>query len=126
MQSNNLFILETEDQGRGIYAGVDFNPGDVIEICPVIIIPEWERKELNKMSLHDYYFVWGKEENKAAIALGYGSLYNHSSFPNAQFVNDLISKSIIIECIKKIGIGEQICLNYIDDGKKEKLWFDEK
>ena len=72
------------------------------------------------------HFLYPQADKEAAIALGYGSLYNHSSTPNAQFVNDLKESCIIIECIVKINAGQEILLNYIDDTVKDKVWFEEK
>jgi SET domain-containing protein len=121
--STKLYILPTENKGRGVFAAVEFSRGDIIELCPVVVISEEDRQTIHKTGLHDYYFVWGKEDKEAAIALGYGSLYNHSSTPNAQFINDLENKMIIIECLKPIKAGEEICLKYIDESIKDKVWF---
>lgn len=125
MQQNRLYILNDTEKGRCVLAGKGFIKGDVIEICPVIKITSADRKTIHKTGLHDFYFVWGTEDKEAAIALGYGSLYNHSSTPNAQFVNDLKASCIVIECIKQIHPGEEIVLNYIDDSVKEEIWFEE-
>jgi len=126
MQQNGLYIASTLDKGRGIFAGIKFDIGDMIEICPVLILSENERSIIHKTSLHNYYFVWGDNEKKAAIALGYGSLYNHSSDPNAQFTPSYEEGVIYIESLKKIEIGDEILFNYIDLYSEEKLWFSEK
>jgi SET domain-containing protein len=126
MQQNILYILDDADKGRCVFAGKEFAKGDIIEICPIIKVSSVDRKVIHETGLHDYYFVWGAADKEAAIALGYGSLYNHSSTPNAQFVNDLKESCIIIECIVKINAGQEILLNYIDDTVKDKVWFEEK
>ena len=38
--------------------------------------PAAERPLLDETNLYNYYFTW--QDQAAAIALGYGSLYNHS------------------------------------------------
>jgi len=123
MNPNTLYITETTDKGRGVFASVEFNRGDIIELCPIIEISKDDRATIHDTGLHDYYFVWGDKDEKAAIALGYGSLYNHSDTPNAQFVNDLENKLIIIECLSTILPGTEICINYIDHRSNEKIWF---
>ena len=92
--------------------GEDLPAGSFIEICPVIIISEADKKKIHKTFLHDYYFLWGIAEKQAAIALGYGSLYNHSYAPNAQFVAILEEESILIESILPIEAGSEITINY--------------
>lgn len=123
MNVNTLYIAGTTDKGRGVFAAVEFNRGDIIELCHIIEIGVDDRAAVHDTGLHDYYFVWGDKEERAAFALGYGSLYNHSDTPNAQFVNDLENDLIIIECLSNIVPGTEICINYIDHRSNEKLWF---
>ena len=54
-------------------------PADtVIEISPVIDFKPKERKQIEGTKLYHYVFEWGKSKRKAAMALGYVSMYNHS------------------------------------------------
>lgn len=126
MQKNGLYIVNRADLGRGVFAGQAWQVGDVIEVCPVITLSEADRVVIDKTSLYNYYFIWGPNEKQAAIALGYGSLYNHSATPNAQFITDLATNSIIIECIKDIAAGEEVLIKYVDDESDIKLWFKER
>lgn len=120
-----LFIAHVENKGRGVFTTVEINEGDLIEVCPVIVIPKSELQIIHKTCLHDYYFLWGKNLDQCAIALGYGSIYNHAVSANANFILDLVNNTIDIECIKNIGAGEEILLNYHgEDGNREKLWFE--
>ena len=57
-----------------------------IELCPVVVIPPHEIETIDKTVIYNYYFLW--QNNQAAIALGYGSLYNHSYDPNAEYIMD--------------------------------------
>ncbi len=100
--------------------------GSLIEICPIIFIPANEVDIIHHTELHDYYFVWGENDDCAAIALGYGSLYNHSYKPNAEFILDYDQKTIDFVAIKTIPSGQEITVNYHGDSKcKDPLWFDE-
>lgn len=116
--------MEEEGKGRGVYTSIPVSAGDVIEVSPVIVIPRSELPIIHKTVLHDYYFLWGHEHEMAAIALGYGSLYNHATFPNATFILDVENKTIDIEAIKDIQPGEEITLNYLgESGSEGDLWF---
>ncbi len=124
-QIPGLYILETEEKGRGIYTSIDISAGDIIESAPVIICDSVDTKLIHKTHLHDYYFTWGEKES--AIALGYGSLYNHSTDPNAEFILDFDNHSIDFQAIKDIKAGQEITIHYHSDEETDfKIWFDVK
>ncbi len=124
---HGLFIARVKNKGRGVFTAEAISKGSIIEICPVIIIPKKEVDIIHQTDLHDYYFVWGEKDDEGAIALGYGSLYNHSYKPNAEYIYDLNENVIEIVAIKDIKAGQEILCNYHGDPDcKDELWFDKK
>ncbi|HMS99165.1 MAG TPA: SET domain-containing protein [Saprospiraceae bacterium] len=120
----SLYIASSDDRGRGVFTASPIHAGDVIEVCPVIVIPKRELPIIHKTILHDYYFLWGDNLEDCAIALGYGSMYNHELNPNANFILDLENMTIDIEAIQDIAAGEEITLNYHGEpGDESELWF---
>ncbi|MFD6210786.1 MULTISPECIES: SET domain-containing protein [unclassified Peribacillus] len=118
-----ICIKNTGKYGRGIYATRDIKKDELIEASPVIFSPKSEWKYLKKTSLFYHCFHWGDEDT--AIALGNGSLFNHSYTPNATFDNNLEDVTIDFYAHEDIKAGEEITINYngeIDD--KSALWFD--
>lgn len=123
-QRPGLFIAYSEGKGRGVFTSQSIDSGEVIEVCPVLIIPKVELPIIHKTVLHDYYFLWGDNLEDCAIALGFGSIYNHELNPNANFILDIFNKTIDIEAIKPIKAGEEITINYHGEpGNTDKLWF---
>ena len=122
LQIPHLYIHATDEKGRGVYSGMDLSPGDVIELCPVIIVPKDQIQWLDKTELFEYYFLWG-EEGHACIALGYGSLYNHNDSPNAEAINLLNDQMIRIQCVKDIDAGNEITISYTSGKASHGLWF---
>ncbi len=123
-QRPGLYIAHSEGKGRGVFTSQSIGKGEVIEVCPVLIIPKVELPIIHKTVLHDYYFLWGEDLEECAIALGFGSIYNHELHPNANFILDIFNKTIDIEAIKPIEAGEEITLNYHGEpGNKDELWF---
>jgi uncharacterized protein len=119
-----LYIAESPERGRGVYTAVPIKTGDLIEVCHIILIPKAQLPIIHKTVLHDYYFLWGEDLDECAIALGYGSLYNHTTFPNANFILDLYNNTIDIEAIEDIAPGQEITLNYHGEpGNTDELWF---
>ena len=123
-QVPGLYITDLADKGRGVFTANDIASGDLIEICPVIVIPKSELPVIHKTCLHDYYFLWGEDMEQCAIALGFGSLYNHAVHPNADFILDIDANTIDIVAIADIPAGSEITLNYHgESGDDSPLWF---
>ena len=96
--------------GRGVYAMRPFEEGEVIERCPVVAVGADDVSVIQRTTLGRYTFQWGKSE--AAIALGYGSIYNHSDQPNA--ITRRLEHELVIEVValRPIEVGEEICHSY--------------
>lgn len=120
-----LYITHSEGKGRGVFTLRALQKGDLIELCPVIIIPPEERNLIDQTILYDYYFVSPKPNPQICIALGYGSIYNHSYQPNAEIVFDLDNQRVELHCIRDIDSGEEIFYDY-SGGMKDapELWFE--
>ena len=75
--------------------------------------------------LGDYYFVWGDDEEQAAIALGTCSLCNHSYRPNTVFRLNRDKLTIEFVAARGIEAGEEITINYNGDpNSKKPIWFE--
>jgi uncharacterized protein len=120
-----ICIKDTEKYGRGVFATRDIKTGELIEVSPVLTSCKNDWKYLKKTVLYDYCFSWGENYEHTAIALGYGSLYNHSYTPNAMFSNNIDNLSIDFYAIADINNGQEITINYNEDSEdKSPLWFD--
>ena len=126
MTNNSLIYLSHSPQrGRGVFAAKAIPAGKLIEVCPVIILSAKDREIIHGTFLHDYYFLW--DPDGCAIALGYGSIYNHSSDPNADYAMDYEKQTIEFHSIKNISKGEEIMVNYTEgDDVMTELWFEER
>ena len=121
-----LYINSTKKKGRGVFTAKKIPAGSHIESCPVLVLSKKDTTRIHKTKLHDYYFLWG-DTGKSAIALGFGSIYNHAKKANADYAMDLENKSIDIFATKKIAAGEEITINYMEGGVQEsELWFKEQ
>jgi SET domain-containing protein len=118
-----LYYGPSNIHGRGVFCTHVLSAGDVIEICPVIVLPETEVLLLAKSRLYGYYFSWNAEQSGCAIALGYGSLYNHADAPNAEFTPDHQDDTLIIEALHEISAGAEITVDYHAGALVRRLWF---
>lgn len=107
--------------GRGVRAREAITAGTVIELCPVIVTPAEQVNALDQTAMYDYYFAWA--DGAAAIALGYGSLYNHDPHPNADYIKDFDQALVQIIALSDIATGDEVLVDYSRGGTNP-LWFD--
>lgn len=125
--SDKLYISQSKipKAGRGVFARVDIKRGELIERCPVIEIPEHDASSINTSILVTYIYYLGKNKERLMVALGFGSIYNHSYQPNARYKEKYKDKIIDFIAISEIKKDEEITVNYSQGNKKDKipLWF---
>ena len=125
ISTDTLEVRAVPGKGRGIFARRGFAPGALIERCPVIGMPEEHWEHLDRTVLEVYCFKWGEQLERPAVALGYGSLYNHAFLPNAQYQRSLALQAIDFVALRDIAAGEEITVNYNGDPKDQtEVWFD--
>jgi SET domain-containing protein len=107
-----IAVGESGDKGRGVFAQKRFRTGELIERCPVILVNSAERDRIGSTVLGMYCFCWGGDAEEMAIALGYGSIYNHSYEPNADFRRAVEGGTIDFVALRDIDRGEEITINY--------------
>ncbi len=125
-QETKLLVLQSSPgKGRGVYARSPIAPGEQIERARVLFVPAGEWNYIKDTVLSNYWFSFGPTSEHVAIALGYGSLYNHTYKPNAIYEVKENEMTVIFKALRKIEPGEEILINYNrDPGDRAPLWFD--
>lgn len=123
----NCLYLEAIPQidGYGVYTYEPIPANTEIEISPVFLYPQdllntviymaqSEGIKDKDIGLDQYAVDWidVDEMQKAAVLLGYLSIYNHSSNNNAEFFTDYADRLVGIKTIRDIAVGEQITVSY--------------
>jgi len=106
---DKLIVKESPGRGRGVFAGQDFEEDEVIEVCPVIVLPADQRVPIRLTTLGRYSFHW---QRGIGVVLGYGALINHSSDPNAAWESDIEDNVMLFFALRPIAKGEEITHNY--------------
>ena len=121
-QTDAIEVKQIKGKGRGVFARRLIYDGEVIERVPVLVLPVGEsRTASGPTPMSDYCFDWGR--GTVAVALGYGSLYNHSYQPNARY-DDESGQTKVFMAIRDIAPGEEIVVNYNGEpGDKTPVWF---
>ncbi len=113
--TKQLYLKSIKGKGRGVFSTSNIPKGEVIEVCPVIIIPTKEFSELSLTVLMDYSFYFNKGENTLSLTMGFGSMYNHKQYPNAVYLLDREQKQMTFTAHEDIKAHTEICINYGGD-----------
>ena len=125
LQNAPIYFASSDVHGKGVFAAAPIAAEDVIEVCPVLLFPKAQLAAMRQTMLDDYYFDWGEDGEWFAVALGYGSLYNHAYEPNADYEMDFANETIDIYAVRDIAPGEEIFVNYNGaPGNRSKVWFE--
>lgn len=73
---NKIAVKKSRRHGYGVFAEKTIKKGEKIEECYFILTKG------DDVLLEDFYFY---ADRKYAVLLGYGSIYNHSDEPNADY-----------------------------------------
>lgn len=120
-----LFIKKIKGKGRGVFCKELIAKDEVFEICPVLVLPAADYDTVKASRLVDYFFSFNKEEGTLALALGFGSLYNHAVYSNAAYTLHHKNKTLTFCALEDIPAGKEICINYAGEyGMDYKEWFE--
>jgi SET domain-containing protein len=104
--------------GRGVFAINDIAAGTMIERVPVLLIPKNQvfagtGEPSPSAAVSWYVFDWEgmTKREYVALALGYGSIYNHSYQPNARYRREPPDVLEFV-ALRDIPAGEEILINY--------------
>lgn len=116
------FCIQVVDstKGRGLVATSDIPARTLIHIAPCIPISREEYEKHMRFTTLEHYLFNGTNGDKL-LALGYGSLFNHSSRPNVDYRVDVQGQCIrYFSGLHTVRKGEELCITYGSN-----LWFDD-
>ncbi|KAH7910812.1 hypothetical protein BJ138DRAFT_1152037 [Hygrophoropsis aurantiaca] len=117
LNPSRCYIKTEEGKGRGVYASQTIPAHTIIELSPVLLFTKPEYESHGRYTLLDHYaFVW--RDGRMALALGLGSLFNHSSSPNVSYTIEPTRDCIKYTTARVIARDEELCIFY-----GHNLWF---
>jgi SET domain-containing protein len=123
-----IYVKPVEGKGLGVFAKEAIAEGETIEVCPLMSLGKTPGNKTQD-PFFNYRFSWPRQgahngNHDFVVAWGYGSLYNHSPRPNADWIDHATEKAFQIVAVKNIQPEEEICINYggadyWNDGRQE-------
>lgn len=105
----SIKVKKTKKFGRGVYATKNIKSGEVIESSPVVILDSWESDRITSTVINRYVFAW---KNISALALGFGSIFNHSEDNNVSYRCNYKKNTIDFKTIRDIKKDDQLFIDY--------------
>ena len=105
-------------RGRGVFATRDILKGTLVDVSPVLLFNDEEYSAHGKHTVLDHYtYRW---RGGYALALGLGSIFNHSASPNTGFLRDMDKQTISYITLRDVPVGSELYICY-----GSSLWFDD-
>lgn len=100
---NDIYVKRSKTHGFGVFAGKTIRKGALIEECYMVL------SDGGDDVLDDYYF---DANGGYALFTGFGSIYNHSDDPSADYKLNLKTRIATITAERTIQKGEEIFVSY--------------
>lgn len=117
--SSKIEVRKSRVHGYGVFAKEAIEPGEFIEHCKLLRLSLRAKYQTDSV-IKDY--VWGGGNCNCAecrkhgvyqyLALGFGSIYNHSDTPNTKQVHDFNGQTLSVSARQRIEKDEEIFLTY--------------
>lgn len=110
-----VYINETLDMGRGVFAAQSFMPGQILFSAELIILSEIDTLMAQATDLRKYLFTYNEQQD--CLVLGNGSLFNHDEAPNVGYrLGTEGSRTVMyFYALEPILANKQLFINYADD-----------
>jgi SET domain-containing protein len=117
---STIFRVDTGSKGRGLFASHDIAPGSLIHEAPCLRVVKEEYDKFMRFTILEHY-LFNTDKGDKLLALGCGSLFNHSRHPNVDYRLDSTNLCIRYICGHKIiRKDEELCISYGGN-----LWFND-
>ncbi|KAG0230169.1 hypothetical protein BGW41_002591 [Actinomortierella wolfii] len=104
-------------KGKGVFASAPIPARTVIDVSPILFFPADEYNAHGQYTQLDHYtYRW---QGGMALALGLGSMFNHSNKPNVGYQRLFDQRCIRYSTLRDIQPGEELFISYGN------VWFPE-
>jgi len=116
-------LFEIKDHGagsgRGLFASEPLLRGTLIHSAPCLLVTKASYQEHAKHTVLEHY-LFNTPNGDKLLALGYGSIFNHSDSPNVDYRIDKPNLTVNYYASKGVEKGEELFIYY-----GASLWFED-
>ncbi len=112
-----LYLKNSPGKGRGVFCHERIPTRTLIHVSPVLIMKGDDTELSQKTILQHYTYNWGIDQ---AVALGLGSMFNHSRSNNVGFLKVKEKEIIEYYTLCDVSPETELCIHY-----GPHIWFDD-
>ena len=108
-------VRQSPFHGRGLFAAVSFEAGDLIATYPLLILSQEDTAAIRGTQIRHYVFYVDENDQgqmRAAVAFGLISMCNHSPEANAEFSVDADAQTVTLSAGTNIPLDAEILIDY--------------
>ena len=116
--SSKLEVKKSPLHGVGVFCKQNIEKGEVVEVSRMLKL-DWKMKYQHDRIIRDYCWIRNCSCNDCTVhgsnmymAMGFGSLYNHSDTPNIDNKTDYNNLVMVLTANKQIEQGEELFITY--------------
>ncbi|HSL58903.1 MAG TPA: SET domain-containing protein-lysine N-methyltransferase [Acidimicrobiales bacterium] len=113
---DGLAVRVSPGAGRGVFATRDRHAGEVLEVAPILLIPEAQRDAALATIVRRYAWGW---DGGLAVGLGLISVVNHGVPANARWESDREACELWLVATAAIAAGAEVLVDYSHGGERE-------
>lgn len=102
-------VKHIAEKGKGVFAQKRYVEGELVLCHEILAVPDDEADKIQKTFLDNYLFLIN---DVYFIALGQGSLINHSADPNLYYTFRKRKQQIEFYALRPIKKGEEFTIDY--------------
>ncbi|KAI0264013.1 cytidine deaminase-like protein [Gloeopeniophorella convolvens] len=111
LNTTGCSIKYAQGNGRRVYASRAIPGQTLLEISPVLLFSVEEYEAHGRHTVLDHYTLkW--RDGRMALALGLGSLFNHSDAPNVTYTIDASTESVRYTTTRAVEPNEELCIHH--------------
>jgi len=115
--ATKIYISDSGEKGRGVFASAKIKKGEIIEVCPCVKFKHTQEVPMFKMPLINYPFY--HNSTYLYFCLGWGAMINHSWEGANCHWNSYPNELISFYALRDIKAGEELLYDYTGvSGKK--------
>ncbi len=106
------YVKRIRGKGWGAFCAKKIPKGKPFHVSTLLVLTRREANLLTDSSLEPYWYEFGKDGRRRAIALGLGSILNHSGEPNCSFHFSEKKRTITFYALRDISPHEELTHDY--------------
>lgn len=104
------YVKRVRGKGWGAFCPKRIPKGTIFNVTTLLVLPAREAKLMSGSSLEPYWYEFGTRGR--AIALGLGSIMNHSDEPNCSYHFSKVKRTLSFYALRDIPPHEELTHDY--------------